>query len=107
MSVIVELLAVGMSGGERVPRSERASCLFVACFDPKAFRPDDEFLQTVERVAGRLQAVPPAEGFSEVLLPGEPEDRTRSHRSEEGIPLPDATWDAIQSVAGELGVAAG
>jgi len=107
MSVIVELLAVGMSGGERVPRSERASCLFVACFDPKAFRPDDEFVRTVERVASRLKAVPPAEGFDEVLLPGEPEDRTRSQRSEEGIPLPDATWDAIRSVARELGVAAG
>lgn len=104
LSVIVELLAVGFSGGQVVPKSERGSCLFVACFDPKAFRPDDGFLETVENVASRLKSVPPAEGFKEILLPGEPEARGRDERSRNGIPLPDATWEAIGAVARDLGV---
>ena len=107
LSVIVELLAVGLSGGESVDPQERGSCLYVSCVDPQLFRPDGGFLETVERVAARLKGAPTAEGFSEILLPGEPEARSRAQRSAEGIPLPDATWDSIVGVARELGVAAG
>ena len=77
LSVIVELMAVALSGGDSVPKTERGSCVFVACFDPGAFRPDDLFGESVERVASRLKAVKPADGFDEVLLPGEPEARAR------------------------------
>jgi LDH2 family malate/lactate/ureidoglycolate dehydrogenase len=103
-SVIVELLAVGLSGGERADPKERASCLYVSCIDPNVFRPDGGFVETVERVGARLKAVEPAEGFREILLPGEPEARAREQRSRDGIPLPDATWEAISAVAAELGV---
>jgi uncharacterized oxidoreductase len=107
LSVIVELMAVGLSGGDAVAKTERGSCLFVACFDPAAFRPDDLFGESVERVAGRLKAVKPSAGFAEVLLPGEPEARAREKRLREGIPLPDDTWKAIRAVAHDLGIAAG
>lgn len=105
MSVIVEMLAVGLSGGQVVPEGERGSCLFVCCIDPGTFRADDDFLDTVENVAARLKSQQPAEGFDEVLLPGEPESRSRADRTEKGIPLPDATWDAIATVARDLHVA--
>jgi uncharacterized oxidoreductase len=104
MSVVVELLAVALSGGETVDTSERGSCLFVACFDPNTFRPYNEFLGAVDRIGRRLKSVPAAEGFHEVLLPGEPEARMRTERAREGIPLPDATWEQICAVARELGV---
>ena len=107
LSVIVELLAVGLSGGDAIPPTEPASCLYVHCIDPKAFRPEAEFARTVERIAARLKASVPADGFDQVLLPGEPEARTRQQRSEAGIPLPDATWEAIEGVASELGVPTG
>jgi hydroxycarboxylate dehydrogenase B len=105
MSVIVEMLAVGLSGGQIVPEGERGSCLFVCCIDPGTFRADGDFLETVENVAARLKSVAPAEEFDEILLPGEPESRSRADRSEKGIPLPDATWDAIAVVARDLHVA--
>ncbi|MCE5264319.1 MAG: Ldh family oxidoreductase [Deltaproteobacteria bacterium] len=107
LSVIVELMAVGLSGGDAVPKTERGSCLFVACFDPGAFRPEELFGESVERVAGRLKAVKPAAGFDEVLLPGEPEARAREERLRQGIPLPDDTWKAICRVANDLAIAAG
>ena len=107
LSVIVELMAVALSGGDSVPKTERGSCLFVACFDPGAFRPDDLFGESVERVANRLKSVKPADGFDEVLLPGEPEARAREKRLREGIPLPDATWEALSKVASDLGIATG
>ena len=104
LSVIIELLAVGLSGGDSVAKTEYGSCLFIACFDPEAYRPVDLFGESVEHIAGRLKAVKPANGFEEVLLPGEPEARTRDQRLREGIPLPDATWEAICAVAHDLGV---
>jgi len=104
LSIIVELLAVGLSGGPRAPATERGACLFVTCIDPAAFRPADEFVQTVEQVADRLKRVPPAEGFGEVLVPGEPEARSGAERTRDGIPLPDATWEAIASTARSLDV---
>lgn len=107
LSVIVELMAVALSGGDAVPKTERGSCLFVACIDPGAFRPDDLFGESVERVANRLKGVKPADGFDEVLLPGEPEARARQKRLTDGIPLPDATWEALCKVAGDLGIATG
>jgi uncharacterized oxidoreductase len=105
LSVIVELLAVGLSGGRVVPPTERGSCLFIACVDPGAFRPDDGFSATVESIATRLKSIQPGEGFDEILLPGEPEARARNQRSRDGIPLADSTWQAIVGVARDLDVA--
>jgi LDH2 family malate/lactate/ureidoglycolate dehydrogenase len=104
MSVVVEMLAVGLSGGEVVSPASRGSCLFIACFDPEVFRPDGGFTDTVERISARMKAVPPAPGVSEILLPGEPEARARAERRQQGVPLPEATWEALVAAAGELGV---
>lgn len=104
MSVIVEMLAAGLSGGQRTPPGEHDSCLFVACFAPSAFGPADDFAASVERIANRLAEQPPAVGFEMVLLPGEPETHSRREREHDGVPLADATWDAIMRVARELDV---
>lgn len=103
LSVIVELLAVGLSGGQAVPVSGRGGCLFVVCIDPAAFGQKDAFSTSVERIAGRLKAVPPASENGEILVPGEPEARARVQREREGIPLADSTLEAIMGVARELG----
>ena len=104
LSVIVELMAIGLSGGDLLDSSEHGSCLFVLCIDPKAFRPIEEFDQTVENTAARLKSIPPAEGFDEVLLLGEPEARSRAARTRDGIPLPENTWQALVTVARDFGV---
>jgi acyl-CoA synthetase (AMP-forming)/AMP-acid ligase II len=66
---------------------------FYRLLRPGAFRPNNLFGESVERIANRLKAVEPAKGFEEVLLPGEPEVRARDQRLREGIPLPDACVD--------------
>lgn len=105
MAVIVTLLSIGLSGGDLLEPSEHGSCLFVMCIDPAAFRPADEFFQMVETTCARLKAVPPAEGFDEVLLPGEPEARTRAERLKNGIPVPLPIWEDLCATARDLGVA--
>lgn len=106
LGVMVELLSVGLSGGDTAVPAGRSSCIQLLAIDPSALRPAADFTAYVERLAARLKAVPPAPGFSEVLLPGEPEAQTRATRQRDGIPVPDATWEAIRATAGDLGVEA-
>jgi uncharacterized oxidoreductase len=43
-------------------------------------------------------------GVDQVLIPGDPERKTRAERTRNGIPLPDDTWAAIVNTAREVGV---
>jgi len=54
---------------------------------------------------GQIKGVPPAAGFTEVLVPGEPEARTRAEREKNGIPIPEDTWSAVQAAALSVGCA--
>ena len=104
LSVIVSLMAIGLSAGDDLDRAEHGSCLFVVCVDPAAFRPAADFLVYVEETAARIKAVPPAEGFEEVLLPGEPEARSRAARLRDGIPIPEEIWTDLLKTAASVGV---
>src|SRR5207244_3502775 len=68
---------------------------FLLAIDPAVFGAREEYLRVVEETLARIKAVPPAAGFAEVQIPGEPEARARERRSREGIPLAAATWQAI------------
>ena len=43
-------------------------------------------------------------GVDAVLIPGDPERKTRAERIKNGVPLPDDTWAAIVNTAREVGV---
>jgi LDH2 family malate/lactate/ureidoglycolate dehydrogenase len=60
--------------------------------------------QAASAVFEKVRATPPAEGFEEVLIPGEPERRSAERRRQEGIPVAEDTWQAIVKTAAELGV---
>jgi len=48
--------------------------------------------------------VPPAEGFQEVLLPGEPERRAAERRSREGVPMPETVWQQLSEAGRSVGL---
>jgi LDH2 family malate/lactate/ureidoglycolate dehydrogenase len=52
----------------------------------------------------QVRAVPPAEGFEAVLIPGDPERRSAARRLAEGVPVAEDTWGAVKATAAELGV---
>ena len=54
--------------------------------------------------ARRAARDPPAPGFEEVLVAGDPEERAARERSTGGIPLPDALVATLEALSGELGV---
>lgn len=63
-----------------------------------------EYAPALADTLGRIKAVPPAVGFDEVMLPGEPEARVRAQREKDGIPIPDDTWQAVCSAARGVGL---
>lgn len=109
LALAVELLGRVLGGGEAhaagntTPLAEAGS-LFIA-IDPGAFRPAAEYAASAAALIDRVSTSAPAEGFSEVMVPGEPERRSRQQRGQAGIPLPDATWQELVATANRFGVA--
>ncbi|WP_246531191.1 Ldh family oxidoreductase [Streptomyces bathyalis] len=66
-----------------------------------AFVPLAEFRAETEQFCAALAATAPAQGEKEVLVPGEPEERTRMHRRRHGIPLPSSTWEELLALRGD------
>jgi LDH2 family malate/lactate/ureidoglycolate dehydrogenase len=72
--------------------------------DPSAFSPNNDFKQQVEAFVKYLKETPPADGFSEVLYPGEIEYRTGQRRGQEGIPIEDNTWNRLTEIGQRFNV---
>jgi LDH2 family malate/lactate/ureidoglycolate dehydrogenase len=77
----------------------------IVAFDPGAFGDADAYLRRVDAAIATLKAVPPADGIQEVLVPGEPETRSRAQRNHDGIPLPAETWRELKVLAAQHNVA--
>jgi LDH2 family malate/lactate/ureidoglycolate dehydrogenase len=105
LSFAVETLAAVLPGlGFGVdPKGRHNDGTFMLVVDPGAFSPTD-FKVQVEAFVHYLKTTPPAEGFAEVLYPGEIEHRTAQRRRREGIPIEDATWARLGEIAGRFGL---
>ncbi len=68
------------------------------------FQPMADFARCSDELKRQVNAVPPAAGFDEVLVPGDLEARAREKRSQEGIPLPAEVWRSLTDLAQGLGV---
>lgn len=113
LAMLVEILCAVLSGGAmstevggiRIKgKPTRISHSFLA-IDVSRFQPLEEFQQRMEWLVGSVKATPPAPGFEEVLVAGEPERRAEQARLCEGIPLGAGTCEALARTAERLGAA--
>jgi uncharacterized oxidoreductase len=72
--------------------------------DVDRLRGKDPFSQDVEELIEFVKSSALAPGFTEILIPGEPEARVQSQREREGIPVDEETWRQIVEVAEKYGV---
>jgi LDH2 family malate/lactate/ureidoglycolate dehydrogenase len=96
------LLEARLLGGEPVPRGTQNS--IVAAIDISMFTDAEAYKDHVDKAIDGIKGLPKAEGFDQILVPGEPEDATLEERVREGIPLPDGTVQKLRDVAKELGM---
>jgi LDH2 family malate/lactate/ureidoglycolate dehydrogenase len=111
LSMAVEFLGRVLTGSERHMTDGRGGPFFarsgtlVIALDPNVFGPLAEYEARADATIDRIKSVPPAAGFSEVLVPGEPEHRSRAARLRDGVPVPEATWQSIRECARSVGLA--
>ncbi len=105
LGLLAELLGgVLVGAGCASTGADPGNGLVLIVLDPAGWRPLDSFVAEVNRVADAVSAVPAADGFERVRLPGEPELELEAERRAEGIPIPDATWREFAHAAASLGV---
>lgn len=81
---------------------------FLIAIDPAAFGPYDEFLTQTTKLAEDIEATPPAEGYTEVRVPGYTGERYRQKIMAAGeIELDDAVWNKFEVVYDKLMASAG
>lgn len=70
----------------------------------EAFMPLGEFEQRMDTAIARLKALPEAEGFSEVMYPGERSGQCAINRRRDGIPLSGAVVTSLKDLATSFGI---
>lgn len=76
----------------------------LGAIDPEAFMDKTEFLDRMDLWIERFKAAEPAPGYSEVLIPGEPEYRTEQERIKTGIPLVEDVLQDLTQLAEKFGL---
>jgi LDH2 family malate/lactate/ureidoglycolate dehydrogenase len=111
LAVMVDLLAGGLSTAGCVradaPPEPSSDGVLAMAIDISHFTPVGEFHRRVGAVIRHIKSSIPAEGFEEVLIPGEPEDRIKAKRLRSGIPVDEGAWHQIEMIAQELGIRLG
>jgi len=107
LAVLCEVMATAVAGGQAAGQPTHGGILnsmlatvidLSKLGDPAAIRAQ------VEATKEHVRSSRVAPGFDEVLLPGEPERRSRQVRSRDGIPVDDTTWREICAAATSLGI---
>ena len=110
--ILVEVVSSLMAGGTRaieIPSDQSAENpwtggFFLMAVDIGALVDLDNFKAQVDRLIRSCRSSNLAEGFGEIVMPGERAQAEAKRRDLEGIPLRDEDWANIERIAGELGV---
>jgi len=76
----------------------------VVAIDIGTFTDVAKYKEHIDNMIDGIKALPRAEGFDEIFVPGEPEWRTWEERTRNGIPLPVKTADNLSKLGERLGV---
>lgn len=110
LAVAAEWLGRVFTGSAQYARANRGGLYFshsgaaMMVFRADLFQPFSDYANRADRLRKRIEAVPPAAGVEEVLIPGDPELQARALRLREGIPIPDTLWRELVDLAASLGV---
>ncbi len=109
LAVICETLAgaftgAGVFGPEHKKEGRIINNMLSVLIDPSAFGHLDSFHDEVEKFTKWVKASPPAPGVDEVMVPGEPERKSRADRKKNGIPIDDNTLEELLAAGEAVGL---
>jgi len=109
LAILCEVLGAAMTGGATIaPHHERKdgilNSMLSFILDASALGDTTHIAREAAAVGEWVKASPPAPGFDEILLPGEPEQRARERRLADGVPIDDRSLADIRAAIASLGV---
>jgi LDH2 family malate/lactate/ureidoglycolate dehydrogenase len=78
---------------------------FFLAMRPNLFIPEEDYRARMDTLVERVRACPKAEGFDEILIPGEPETRLEAGHRRTGIPYAPGEIAVLQAEAAKANVA--
>ena len=110
LAVICEALAgaftgAGTFGPEHLSPGRIINNMLSVLIDPGAFGEREAFDDEIEKFTKWVKASPPAPGVDEVLVPGEPERKSRTERLQNGVPIDDITFEELLAAGEAVGLA--
>ncbi len=106
LAVMCEILGAALIGGQTITQDKKdgvVNNLLSIVIDSRRFGTMDAIRSEIESVKAWIKASPPAPGFDEVLLPGEPEQRSRAKRLALGIPVDETSFAEILAAGEAVG----
>ncbi len=107
LSLMINILAGPLFGhvlSQKRSDAFKRCGVFLGVIDIEAFTSLDTFNAGMEALIDDIKSSRLAEGFTEILMPGEPEWREMEKRRREGIYLDDEIYQKILDTARDLGV---
>jgi uncharacterized oxidoreductase len=97
LALMCELLAGALTGSGTSGPGPKRFCngMLSVYLTPEAFGSQDAVAAETRTYLDFFKGARAASPDGEVLLPGEPERRTRAQRLSEGVPLPDPVWATL------------
>jgi len=108
LAFVVELFAGALTGAGTISLGDKApkgiiNNMFSVIVDPAAIGDARAYYDEVEAMVRWAKASPPT-GPEPVMVPGDPERRSREQRLKAGIPVDAGTWEAVRAAAALVGV---
>lgn len=107
LAMMIDAIAGGLSwAGCSAEEPTRGGSGYLAlAIKIDSFIDPDEYKREIQKLADWVKSSPLMPGVKKIYVPGEVEEESRHRRLAEGVPVEEATWDAISEAAAELGVA--
>ena len=108
LALMCDLLAGALAGGgtnrpETQVSDTIINSMLSIVIDPAALTDGSAWKAEVDALCAWVTSSPARPGFDAVMLPGDPERRTRAERERRGIPLDSNTWRQLLDVAAIVG----
>jgi uncharacterized oxidoreductase len=109
LAFVCEMLAGALCGGgtmrpERQDRGTATNGMLTIVIDPSRLVDRDWLRNEIAAMTAYITASPPAKSDEPVLIPGDPERRTRAERIAHGVPIDDETWRELTGAARAINV---
>ena len=109
LAFMCEMLAGALCGSgtmrpERQGRNTATNGMLMIVIDPERLIDREWLRQEIAAMTAYITASPPSRPDEPVLIPGDPERRSRAERTANGIPIDDETWRELVAAARGINV---